>query len=109
MVSFLKVRYEGASKEHLVCRTQTVCTAQYGNVWRTDGDITASWPEIMRVLDNSVGLMRYSKPSGWADLDMLEVEFCTFFRCCLSPFSADNLRLTPPQWRAPTLLDTAPG
>ena len=46
---------------------------QYGNTWRTDGDITQSWPEIIRVLDNSVGLMKYSKPYAWADLDMLEV------------------------------------
>lgn len=46
---------------------------QYGNLWRTAGDITQSWPEIMRVLDSSVGLMKYSKPHGWADMDMLEV------------------------------------
>ncbi len=46
---------------------------QYGNVWRTAGDITQSWPEIIRVLDSSVGLMQYSKPGAWADLDMLEV------------------------------------
>lgn len=46
---------------------------KYGNVWRTAGDITQSWPEILRVLDSSVGLMQYSKPGAWADLDMLEV------------------------------------
>jgi len=46
---------------------------QYGNVWRTAGDIMQSWPEILRVLDSSVGLMQYSKPGAWADLDMLEV------------------------------------
>ena len=50
---------------------------QYGNLWRTAGDITQSWPEIMRVLDSSVGLMKYSKPHGWADMDMLEVSFST--------------------------------
>ena len=49
---------------------------QYGNSWRTAGDITQSWPEIMRVLDSSVGLMKYSKPYAWADLDMLEVFCC---------------------------------
>lgn len=46
---------------------------QYGNLWRTAGDITQSWPEIMRVLDSSVGLMKYSKQHAWADMDMLEV------------------------------------
>lgn len=54
-------------------RSEPPFCMQYGNVWRTAGDITASWPEIMRVLDSSIGLMQYSIPSGWADLDMLEV------------------------------------
>ncbi|MFE9204555.1 NPCBM/NEW2 domain-containing protein [Micromonospora sp. NPDC007230] len=44
-----------------------------GDLWRTTGDITDSWPSVMSILDQQVGLEAYSGPSAWNDPDMLEV------------------------------------
>ena len=39
----------------------------------------------MRVLDSSIGLMKYSKQHAWADMDMLEVMLTTLACHHLSP------------------------
>ncbi len=44
-----------------------------GNLWRTTGDITDTWPSVMGILDQQVGLEAYSGPNAWNDPDMLEV------------------------------------
>ncbi|MGZ0153029.1 NPCBM/NEW2 domain-containing protein [Kribbella sp. WER1] len=44
-----------------------------GHLWRTTDDINASWPSVMSILDQQVGLEQYSGPNAWNDPDMLEV------------------------------------
>jgi len=44
-----------------------------GNLWRTTGDISASWTSIMSLYDQNVQLAAYAKPGAWNDPDMLEV------------------------------------
>lgn len=44
-----------------------------GHLWRTTGDINDSWESVMSILDQQVGLEKYSGPNGWNDPDMLEV------------------------------------
>jgi alpha-galactosidase len=50
-----------------------------GQIWRTTGDINASWASIMGILDKQVNLFSYAgpgsagEPGGWNDPDMLEV------------------------------------
>lgn len=44
-----------------------------GNSWRIAFDIRPEWQSILSILDQSVGLEKYSGPGGWNDLDMLEV------------------------------------
>jgi alpha-galactosidase len=44
-----------------------------GNLWRTTGDIQASWSSVTSLLDQQVGLEKYAGPGGWNDPDMLEV------------------------------------
>ncbi|HEY3558680.1 MAG TPA: NPCBM/NEW2 domain-containing protein [Kribbella sp.] len=44
-----------------------------GHLWRTTDDINASWPSVMSILDQQVGLEAYSGPNAWNDPDMLEV------------------------------------
>jgi len=44
-----------------------------GNSWRIGGDISDNWDSLMRYLDLSVGLSRYSGIGGWNDPDMLEI------------------------------------
>jgi alpha-galactosidase len=44
-----------------------------GNLWRTTGDIQATWSSINNLLDLQVGLEKYAGPGGWNDPDMLEV------------------------------------
>ena len=47
---------------------------QTGNLWRTTGDINASWSSIMGIYDVNVALYPYAGPDkGWNDPDMLEV------------------------------------
>ena len=57
---------------------------QYGQLWRTTGDITNCWDcelghgnwlshGILRILDMQVPLRAYSGPGGWNDPDMMEV------------------------------------
>ncbi len=46
--------------------------AAVGHLWRTTGDIWADWDRVMSILDQQVGLERYSGPGGWNDPDMLE-------------------------------------
>src|SRR5207245_2661918 len=42
-------------------------------LWRTTGDIDDSWGSVLKILDQQVGLEKYSGPNGWNDPDMLEV------------------------------------
>jgi alpha-galactosidase len=44
-----------------------------GQLWRTTGDISDRWSSVLKILDQQVGLERYSGPNGWNDPDMLEV------------------------------------
>ncbi|WP_328320884.1 NPCBM/NEW2 domain-containing protein [Kribbella sp. NBC_00382] len=44
-----------------------------GHMWRTTGDISASWGSVTSILDQQVGLEAYSGPNAWNDPDMLEV------------------------------------
>src|SRR4051812_29821187 len=44
-----------------------------GQLWRTTGDISDRWTSVMRILDQQVGLEKYSGPGAWNDPDMLEV------------------------------------
>ncbi|WP_040197058.1 NPCBM/NEW2 domain-containing protein [Candidatus Soleaferrea massiliensis] len=50
-----------------------------GNLWRTTGDISASWSSVMSIYDVNVNLYRYAgrydgaEHIGWNDPDMLEV------------------------------------
>lgn len=44
-----------------------------GHLWRTTGDIQANWASVTNLLDQQVGLEKYSGPGGWNDPDMLEV------------------------------------
>ena len=48
-------------------------TVQVGNSWRTTADIRATWEDILRCLDNNVGLAQFAGPGAWNDPDMLEV------------------------------------
>jgi len=44
-----------------------------GNSWRTTNDISDEWNNLLRVLDNNIGLSYASGPGAWNDADMLEV------------------------------------
>ena len=44
-----------------------------GSLWRDTGDATDTWASVLSILDQQVGLDRYSGPSAWNDPDMLEV------------------------------------
>jgi alpha-galactosidase len=44
-----------------------------GNSWRTTTDINDFYSDILRIIDDSVGLSRFAGPGGWNDPDMLEV------------------------------------
>jgi len=44
-----------------------------GNSWRTTGDISDSWDSFIGILDQQVGLEKYSEIGAWNDPDMLEV------------------------------------
>lgn len=44
-----------------------------GNVWRTGGDISATWPSIYAIISSQAGLEKYAGPGHWNDPDMLEV------------------------------------
>ncbi|WP_040196336.1 NPCBM/NEW2 domain-containing protein [Candidatus Soleaferrea massiliensis] len=47
---------------------------QTGNMWRTTGDIGASWGSVMSIYDVNVELYPYAGPDkGWNDPDMLQV------------------------------------
>lgn len=45
----------------------------YGNSWRTTGDISDNWNSFVSILDQQVGLEKYAGPGHWNDPDMLEV------------------------------------
>jgi alpha-galactosidase len=47
--------------------------AGYGNLWRTTGDITATYASLVSIFHQTVGLGGYAGPGGWNDPDMLEV------------------------------------
>jgi alpha-galactosidase len=42
-------------------------------LWRTTGDISDRWSSVTKLLDQQVGLEKYSGPGAWNDPDMLEV------------------------------------
>jgi alpha-galactosidase len=44
-----------------------------GNLWRTTGDISASWNSITNIIDINERLDAYAGPGHWNDPDMLEV------------------------------------
>jgi len=44
-----------------------------GNSWRTTNDIQDEWNNLLRVLDNNIGLSYAARPGAWNDPDMLEV------------------------------------
>ena len=43
------------------------------SLWRDTGDIADTWASMVGILDQQVGLDRYSGPNAWNDPDMLEV------------------------------------
>ncbi|MCF3128987.1 NPCBM/NEW2 domain-containing protein [Streptomyces olivochromogenes] len=47
--------------------------AQYGNSWRTTGDISDSWSSMIGIAHQNQSLAPYAGPGGWNDPDMLEV------------------------------------
>jgi len=47
--------------------------AGYGNLWRTTGDITATYASLLSIFHQTVGLGGYAGPGGWNDPDMLEI------------------------------------
>ncbi|XP_037492920.1 alpha-galactosidase [Jatropha curcas] len=46
---------------------------QYGNAWRTTGDIKDSWESVTSIADENNIWGRYAGPGRWNDPDMLEV------------------------------------
>ena len=44
-----------------------------GNLWRTTGDIGASWSSIISIYETTVKLYKYAGPGHWNHPDMLEV------------------------------------
>jgi hypothetical protein len=44
-----------------------------GNLWRTTGDINASWSSIYGNWTTTIALYSYAGPGGWNDPDMLEI------------------------------------
>jgi alpha-galactosidase len=44
-----------------------------GNLWRTTGDITDTYPRMLAIGLGQAGLSKYAKPGNWNDPDMLEV------------------------------------
>src|SRR5205085_12689508 len=42
-------------------------------LWRTTGDISASWGSVTGNLDTNADLAAYAHPGAWNDPDMLEV------------------------------------
>ncbi|WP_406177529.1 NPCBM/NEW2 domain-containing protein [Streptomyces sp. NBC_00996] len=47
--------------------------AQYGNSWRTTGDISDSWSSMIGIAHRDQPLAPYAGPGAWNDPDMLEV------------------------------------
>ncbi|MDI5972588.1 alpha-galactosidase [Streptomyces sp. SL13] len=47
--------------------------AATGNLWRTTGDINASFSSMLSNFHTNVGLAQYAGPGAWNDPDMLEV------------------------------------
>ncbi len=45
----------------------------YGNLWRTSGDIQANWPRMLHAFDSVVTRELYAGPGHWNDPDMLFV------------------------------------
>jgi alpha-galactosidase len=43
----------------------------YGNLWRTSGDIQANWPRMLHTFDSVVTRELYAGPGHWNDPDML--------------------------------------
>jgi len=67
----------GRSMVYSICSwgEENVATwaAEVGNSWRTTADIEDKWESFLDILDQQVGLEKYSSPGSWNDPDMLEV------------------------------------
>eukprot|EP01017_Pseudomicrothorax_dubius_P049350 TRINITY_DN9163_c0_g2_i1.p1 TRINITY_DN9163_c0_g2~~TRINITY_DN9163_c0_g2_i1.p1 ORF type:complete len:394 (+),score=79.03 TRINITY_DN9163_c0_g2_i1:67-1248(+) len=46
---------------------------EFGNSWRTTGDISDTWASMLSILDKQVNIASAGGPGGWNDPDMLEV------------------------------------
>ncbi|SNY70480.1 glycoside hydrolase family 27 protein [Paractinoplanes atraurantiacus] len=46
---------------------------QYGNLWRTTGDIQPTYDSMLSIFKQTIGLGPYAGPNAWNDPDMLEV------------------------------------
>jgi alpha-galactosidase len=44
-----------------------------GNLWRTTGDVSATWESIYSIINSQAGLASYASIGHWNDPDMLEV------------------------------------
>ncbi len=44
-----------------------------GNMWRTTGDINASFGSMLSIFHSNVGLAAFAGPGGWNDPDMMEI------------------------------------
>jgi alpha-galactosidase len=44
-----------------------------GNLWRTTGDVNATWESIYSIINSQAGLASYASIGHWNDPDMLEV------------------------------------
>jgi alpha-galactosidase len=44
-----------------------------GNLWRTAGDVDATWISVYSIINSQAGLAQYAGPGHWNDPDMLEV------------------------------------
>jgi len=44
-----------------------------GNLWRTTPDIQDKWSSVQSIWDAQKSILRFNKPGGWNDPDMLEV------------------------------------
>ncbi|EAZ03724.1 hypothetical protein OsI_25855 [Oryza sativa Indica Group] len=64
---------DGSSETVRGQRNVATWGGQYGNSWRTTGDINDSWASMLSNIDSNDASASYAKPGGWNDPDMLEV------------------------------------
>ena len=62
---------------HPVLKLSTCLQLALAQSWRTTEDVAPTWNDLLRVLDNSIGLSRHIRPGrGYNDMDGLEVCSC---------------------------------